>query len=429
MNDLSPARSRSSTSVTFDIAIVGGGVAGSSLAVVLAEAGLGVVVVEREVRFKDRVRGESLHPWGAAEADRLGLIPALRDSAAHPLPIWQRYAGRAPLDPYRWADDVPGGHVEWGVSHPALQETLLRHAAERGATVLRPARVTGFRRASGPELTVTDGDVETIVRARLVVGADGRLSAARRWIGAATRTDPTHHCIGGVLLDGVALAADRTHQSYFPGGMTVHFPRGGGRIRTYVVTDPEQATTLQGPGAAAAFVACCAATLPDGSFDGATPAGPAAVFPGADIWPDRIAGDDVVLVGDAAGANDPSQGHGLSLCFRDARELRDLLLHEPDWNRAIAAFAARRAAYHAVLRAHAQWMGFLYTDQGPAADARRERVARARQVDPTAGGFAAIHGIGPDNLVADEAARRHFFGEDLDAPVAAPSVFGVPDLG
>ncbi len=53
----------SSTVLTADVAVVGGGVAGSSVAAVLASAGLGVVLVEREARFRDRVRGESIHPW------------------------------------------------------------------------------------------------------------------------------------------------------------------------------------------------------------------------------------------------------------------------------------------------------------------------------------------------------------------------------
>ena len=155
--------------------------------------------------------------------------------------------------------------------------------------------------------------------------------------------------------------------------------------------------------------------MPEGAFAAATPAGPAGFFPGADVWADRLTGNGVVLVGDAAGANDPSQGHGLSLALRDARELRDLLLADPDRPRATAEFAARRATSFATLRAHARWAGLLTTEQGPEADARRERVARARETDPTARGFAGIHAFGPDGLVADEAARRRFFGEDLDA--------------
>ena len=48
-------------------------------------------------------------------------------------------------------------------------------------------------------------------------------------------------------------------------------------------------------------------------------------------------------------------------------------------------------------------------------EARRmhEGHERARQHDPALGGFAMLEKCGPDGLVADEAARRHYFGEDL----------------
>ena len=407
--------------MTVDVAVVGGGIAGSCLAGALAGAGMGVAVVEREPRFRDRVRGDALHPWGAAEAAALGLVPLLQAAGARPLPIWQRYADRVPSPPYRWAEDVPDGHVEWAVPHPALQEALLTDAAARGARVLRPAGAVSFRRPPGgaAEVDVTSADCLVTVRARLVVGADGDRSATRRWLGAETRRDPVHHAIGGCLLDGVALAEGSTHQAYPAGAMVVVYPQGGGRARAYLVCDPERAASFRGPWLARDFAAACAAALPEGTFADAVPAGPVGFFPGVDVRADRLAGDGLVLIGDAAGATDPSQGHGLSLAFRDARELRDLLLGGRDWGSATAAFAARRAAYVAPLRAHARWSGLLTTEQGPEADARRERVARAREADPSAGGFAGIYAFGPDGLVVDEAARRHFFGEDLPAALAA----------
>jgi 2-polyprenyl-6-methoxyphenol hydroxylase-like FAD-dependent oxidoreductase len=39
--------------------------------------------------------------------------------------------------------------------------------------------------------------------ARLVVGADGKLSAVRRWAGEDTRSDAEHHRFGGVLVTGL----------------------------------------------------------------------------------------------------------------------------------------------------------------------------------------------------------------------------------
>ncbi len=118
-----------------------------------------------------------------------------------------------------------------------------------------------------------------------------------------------------------------------------------------------------------------------------------------------------MLICDAAGANDPSVGSGLSLVFRDTRELRDLLLSERDWNRAIEQFAERRKRYFEVLCHHVAWLGMLVTEVGVEADARRERVERARELDPTAGGFSLIFALNPDGLVTDETARRMFFGE------------------
>ena len=47
-----------------DVAIVGGGIAGSSLAYALASAGRRVTVLESSVEYEDRVRGETVMPWG-----------------------------------------------------------------------------------------------------------------------------------------------------------------------------------------------------------------------------------------------------------------------------------------------------------------------------------------------------------------------------
>ena len=46
--------------VAYDIITVGGGLGGSSLARVMADHGARVLVLERETRFRDRVRGEAI---------------------------------------------------------------------------------------------------------------------------------------------------------------------------------------------------------------------------------------------------------------------------------------------------------------------------------------------------------------------------------
>jgi len=118
----------------------------------------------------------------------------------------------------------------------------------------------------------------------------------------------------------------------------------------------------------------------------------------------------MVLVGDAAGALDPTQGLGTSLLFRDVRVLSELLLADSDWNRATSEFATQRQAYYDVLRAYDRWCALLDAEEGPEADRRRTLHAAAREADPTLGGFATLEAVGPDGLVPDDAARRAYFG-------------------
>jgi len=47
----------------YDLAVVGGGLAGSTLALSLAKHGARVIVVENQPVFRDRIHGEVTHPW------------------------------------------------------------------------------------------------------------------------------------------------------------------------------------------------------------------------------------------------------------------------------------------------------------------------------------------------------------------------------
>jgi 2-polyprenyl-6-methoxyphenol hydroxylase-like FAD-dependent oxidoreductase len=246
-----------------------------------------------------------------------------------------------------------------------------------------------------------------------VVGADGRESGVRRWLGVRSIVDPTHHVIGGCLVEAIDLDPDAAHVARYSGGVSLIFRRADGRARAYLVCQPEAAERMRGRNAAAPFLATCEAAFPAGALARIRAAGPVAFFPGIDIYPERIAGDGIVLVGDAAGANDPSQGQGIALTFRDVRELRDLLLTQ-EWPAAIEEFARRHPTWYEPLRAYALWQGPLFTEVGPDADAARARQRQAAERDPWRHGYGAIHALGPEGLPVTESARRRFLGDDLD---------------
>ena len=81
----------------YDIVTVGGGIGGSAIAKAMAENGKRVLVLERETSFKDRVRGEWMAPWGAAETKKLGLYDDLIAAGGYPAPKFAAFAYPAPL--------------------------------------------------------------------------------------------------------------------------------------------------------------------------------------------------------------------------------------------------------------------------------------------------------------------------------------------
>ena len=398
-----------------DLAIIGGGIAGSALALVLARQGLDIALIEREATFRDRVRGEAIHPWGTREVDRLGLRQLIvEDAAGSELPTWQTYRQRMPQDPFEWASIDPSVPPELTVRHPVLQECLFTAAAAAGTRVFRPATVSLDRDRRGPLVSIQQDQSTITLSPRFIVGADGSHSMTRKWMGGRAERDPVHHYFGGTLVSGLHMPPHAAHQAIGEGGFGMIFPQTGQLSRVYLICTPEQRQAMTGSPQPATMMEQVASFLPEGMIGEWKAAGPTAFFPNADIVSSLIAAPqaDGVLIGDAAGTNDPSSGHGLSLVFRDVRILSDMLLGDQAWNRIPAAFAAERTQYFNVVRAHARWNARLIAESGPEADALREQVARAREIDPTAGGFAAIYALGPDGLDTSEAARRHFFGED-----------------
>jgi 2-polyprenyl-6-methoxyphenol hydroxylase-like FAD-dependent oxidoreductase len=195
-------------------------------------------------------------------------------------------------------------------------------------------------------------------------------------------------------------------------GFSMMFPQGNNRWRIYLVGSTGMARTYTGSDRIERFLRACANCFPDGAFERVTPVGPLAFFPNSHIGTTHIEGPFAVAIGDAAGAGDPSQGHGMSLVWRDVRVLRDLLMTY-DLEDVPAAFAAKRRAYEHVLRTHAAWVAPLITGTDPVELALRDQIDVAREADPSALGYAGIFANGPDGLPTDADARSLFFGAHL----------------
>ena len=403
----------------YDVVTVGGGLGGSALALAMARGGARVLVLEREERFQDRVRGEVMMPWGVAEARALGIDTLLRDSCGNELPFLEMGAGPRDL-----RATTPQGLPALGFSHPDAQEALLDAAADAGAVVRRGVTVEAVRGGRSPAVTVgTDGSRED-VRARLVVATDGRGSLARRWGGFTVARMPNPFLIAGVLLEGVRAREDVAHVLFRPcGGMaatTAHVGRG--KFRSYLVYPLEGAPRLQRLEELPRFLAGAAVAWPPfaQAYADVKAAGPLASFACDDDWVEHPYRKGIALLGDAAATSDPAFAQGLSLTLRDARVLSERLLAGDDWDEAGNAYAEEHDRMLASCHDATRWFRSMFLETGPEADARRARALPLIAADPSR---VPDHLISGPDLPTDDSVRARFFAEDVavtEASVAAP---------
>ena len=106
-----------------------------------------------------------------------------------------------------------------------------------------------------------------------------------------------------------------------------------------------------------------------------------------------------MLIGDAAGHNDPIIGQGLSIAMRDARTVRDLVLEGARTADAFAAYGAERMARMARLRFAADVIAATQAEDADNRDARR-RYVNERMANMDAAVFPLILGMfaGPETI-------------------------------
>jgi 2-polyprenyl-6-methoxyphenol hydroxylase-like FAD-dependent oxidoreductase len=389
-----------------DVVVVGGGIAGASLARALAGEGLGVAVLEATTEFPDRVRGESMQPWGVSEARRLGVEEVLTAAGAHITPTWRQYFpnGEDPRDiPINMmVSDIAGS---LNLRHPDACQALLDAAASAGVDVVRGVSEVAVTAGSSPAVSYSVDGTSVELRPSLVVGADGRRSVTRRQLGIVLERQPETSFIAGLLLDGLDGVPDDYDVVVGEGDrFFLLFHQGDGRARAYVCTGLSGQHRFAGPNGTANFLAACAVSSYPWSEQvvEASPAGPCATYPGDDTWCAEPFVDGAVLIGDAAGHNDPIVGQGLSIAMRDARIVRDLVLDGARIADAFAAYGVERVARMARVRLAADVMAVAQAEDADNRDARRDYVndRMARMEAPVFPLLASLF-AGPE-IVGDE---------------------------
>ena len=172
----------------FDVIVMGGGPAGSSVAGILAREGRQVILFEKEIFPRHHI-GESLMTDTYWTFRRLGLLEKLKES-----PFVRKYsvqfanaAGKESRPFYFFEAVHHESAVTWQVTRAQFDHMLINHAAEQGAVTHQGVLVKQVLfegdRAVGVEVQMQDGTREKFF-ANVVVDATGQaamLSNKFRW--------------------------------------------------------------------------------------------------------------------------------------------------------------------------------------------------------------------------------------------------------
>lgn len=288
---------------SFDVAIAGGGAAGSATAIALAEKGRSVLVIERSNHEGPRI-GETLPPRARLPLLRLGVwerfIRARHLPSAGTLAAWgddELAANDSLLNPYGCG---------WHLNRERFDGMLARRASQVGARVVRGARVLQCSREEERWRIESDAGVHW---AKFLVDATGRAAWVARQLGVRRiRYDRLVGIVGfsGARAQDTRTLVEATHDGWWYSALLP-----GRQIVVAYMTDadllpPRRSELGEFWQSRLTATRHIAPRLGDSA-----PGLPLRIFASNSFRQSRVAGEDWVAVGDAAHALDPLSSQGI----------------------------------------------------------------------------------------------------------------------
>ncbi len=333
-----------------DVVVVGGRVAGASVALLLASAGHRVAVVERAPVLTDALSTHILFPAANLQLRRWGLLDAVAASGA---PATTELV--TTVDGMQLSTRFP--QPESGLTalhHPrrTVLDPLLRGAASAaGAELIDGVSVVDLRHDASGRVTGVVGrgrdGARVELRARIVVGADGWRSHVARLVGAPAYDEVpvvnAGHYAYWAGLDDRGLEVWSSTEGLMAGTV----PTNGGTC-VFLNCRPDHLPAFR-PDATAGYLRLLDRVAPDlvERLAGAERTSPVRGTPGIPNFKRQPWGPGWVLVGDAGCTKDPVSGHGISDAMVSAELAAvaiDQVLHGASEHEALTAYHHRRDA-------------------------------------------------------------------------------------
>ena len=304
----------------FDAVIVGARCAGAATAMLMARAGLRVLVVDRTHPSRDTLSTHALMRAGVLQLSRWGLLQRVVAAGTPPVTATTFHYGES-TETLELKDPL------YAPRRTVLDTVLLSAAQEAGAHARFGLDVTEVRRdrtgrVTGVLARVRGGDPVEF-RAPLTIGADGLRSTVARLVGAPTvRRGGT----ASALVYGYWPSPSASHYDWFyrPGVSAGIIPTNGGQVCIWAGLPAERfADERRGSGLADVFARVLAEAAPAAAefVAGTERIGAMRGFPGVPGYLRRATGPGWALVGDAGYFKDPLTAHGITDALRDAEFL------------------------------------------------------------------------------------------------------------
>lgn len=316
-----------------DVAVVGGGPAGSTLAAILARRGWGVVLLERSPTWRWRACGVFSSPAAVKVLRRIGLADDALDVATRPIAAMRVEVSDGTTFRLTYGDDDRLVQPAVGFDRQVLDDALLAMARAAGVDVRTGTTVTGAALGGARQvLFIRDGSRPGKLSADVVVGADGVRSTIARVAGVtrpprlSRRVGLTYH-----VVDPRPPVAERDARMVILDHAYCGLaPVPGGRQNVGIVLTGEAWQRRLAVDGAARVAADVLAAVPKASDDPTDWATAARCDPieGAAPLGHRVArrsGNHWLLVGDAAGFLDPLTGEGLHRALVSAELAADAI--------------------------------------------------------------------------------------------------------
>lgn len=296
--------------------IVGARCAGAPLATMLARDGLRVCLVDKDRFPSDTASTHGIQPTGIQVLERIGVLDSLLKLAPPILRLRMVFDDiSAPTADVVAITGAPG----LSVRRFALDEILVKAAAEAGAEVRTETAITGLAMDNGRVAGVITPSGE--LRAPLVVGADGTRSAVARMVGAQ-EYNPTPN---GRVFMWAYYEADPTAGEMWIGKVGDHtylgMPTDGGLTLIGVCPSIERRAEIRGDREAVYEAGLRAWPELHAGVDGARRDGPLRTMANMRGFFRPSAGPGWTLVGDAGHFKDPTPGQGIADALRQAEKL------------------------------------------------------------------------------------------------------------